>query len=148
MEVRWARWWLWLWAAVAVALIALFFVMPLKWWAVAALAGFGTMEGIGLIRPDDPYPPLTHVIRRYVPRWAAFTAIYGFAGGAGDSFAAGLTYALAAGRSPDEALRFAAERGALAMTRRGANGTSDEDRRASGGSSGPSASEDPADAEE
>jgi ribokinase len=68
--------------------------------------------------------------------------------GAGDSFAAGLTYALAAGRSPDEALRFAAERGALAMTRRGANGTSDEDRRASGGSSGPSASEDPADAEE
>ena len=83
MEARWARWWLWLWAAVAVALIALFFVMPLKWWAVAALAGFGTMEGIGLIRPDDPYPPLTHVIRRYVPRWAAFTTIYGFAGGAG-----------------------------------------------------------------
>jgi ABC-type Fe3+ transport system permease subunit len=83
MQVPWARWWLWLWGAVAVGLIVLFFVVPLKWWAVAAFAGFGIMEGIGLIRPTDPYPPLTHIIRRYVPRWVAFTAIYGFAGGAG-----------------------------------------------------------------
>ena len=43
--------------------------------------------------------------------------------GAGDSFAAGLTYALGEGRSTADALAFAARRGAEAMTRRGAHGT-------------------------
>lgn len=27
----------------------------------------------------DPYPPLTQIIREYVPRWAAFLLILGFA---------------------------------------------------------------------
>lgn len=40
--------------------------------------------------------------------------------GAGDCFAAGLTYALARGLEIQEALAFASERGALALTRRGA----------------------------
>ena len=40
--------------------------------------------------------------------------------GAGDSFAAGLTFALGEGRSIDQALAFAARCGAEAMTRRGA----------------------------
>ncbi len=42
--------------------------------------------------------------------------------GAGDSFAAALTYAVARGDAVDEALAFAAQRGALAVTRRGAHG--------------------------
>jgi ribokinase len=42
--------------------------------------------------------------------------------GAGDSFAAALTWALAEGRETTEALAFASERGALALTRRGAHG--------------------------
>jgi ribokinase len=42
--------------------------------------------------------------------------------GAGDSFAAGLTYAFARGDDVPEALRFAAAEGAKAMTRRGAHG--------------------------
>ena len=42
--------------------------------------------------------------------------------GAGDSFAAGLTYALAAGKSREEALAFAAGAAAEALTRRGAHG--------------------------
>ena len=42
--------------------------------------------------------------------------------GAGDSFAAALTYALAEGREPADALAFASERGAVALTRRGAHG--------------------------
>ena len=42
--------------------------------------------------------------------------------GAGDSFAAALTYALAEGRETAEALAFASERGAAALTRRGAHG--------------------------
>jgi ribokinase len=42
--------------------------------------------------------------------------------GAGDSFAAGLTYALARGESRDDALRFAARAASAALTRRGAHG--------------------------
>jgi ribokinase len=42
--------------------------------------------------------------------------------GAGDSFAAALAVALARGDGPEEALVFAASRGALALTRRGAHG--------------------------
>ena len=42
--------------------------------------------------------------------------------GAGDSFAAALTFALAEGREPQDAVAFAAERGALALCRRGAHG--------------------------
>jgi ribokinase len=42
--------------------------------------------------------------------------------GAGDCFAAALAFALAEGRAVPEALAFAAERGALAMTRRGVGG--------------------------
>jgi len=43
--------------------------------------------------------------------------------GAGDSFAAGLTYALGRGDDLADALRFAAAQGAEAMTRRGAHGS-------------------------
>ena len=39
--------------------------------------------------------------------------------GAGDSFAAGLTYGLAAGRSPEEALAIGARCGAACVTGRG-----------------------------
>lgn len=42
--------------------------------------------------------------------------------GAGDTFAAALTYALADGLGPADALAFASERGAAALTRRGAHG--------------------------
>jgi ribokinase len=42
--------------------------------------------------------------------------------GAGDSFAAGLTFALASGKSRAEALAFAAQAAAEALTRRGAHG--------------------------
>ena len=42
--------------------------------------------------------------------------------GAGDSFAAALTFALGEGRDVDHALAFAAQRGAAALARRGAHG--------------------------
>lgn len=46
--------------------------------------------------------------------------------GCGDSFAAGLTVGLAEGLSPQLAMALAAERGALALTRRGAHGESSQ----------------------
>ena len=83
MHAGWARWWIYLWGAVAVALVVLAFVLPFKWWAFATAFGFGTIETTGLLRRNDPYPPLTHVIRNYVHRWVAFPAIYGFMGAGG-----------------------------------------------------------------
>ena|ERR1700676_3705490 len=82
-QAAWSTAWLWAWGLVAIALIASIPFVAFKWWALAALVGFGSMEGIGLINPYDPYPPLTQVIRRFVPRWVAFALIYGITGGAG-----------------------------------------------------------------
>jgi ribokinase len=62
----------------------------------------------GWAQPGGPY------------KAAAPPAAYEDTYGAGDCFAAGLTYALANGMPTAEALAFASERGALALTRRGA----------------------------
>jgi ribokinase len=62
----------------------------------------------GWAQPGGPYKPA-------VPP-GPFEDAYG----AGDCFAAGLTYALAKGMDVSDALTFASERGALALTRRGA----------------------------
>jgi ribokinase len=64
----------------------------------------------GWSQPGGPY--------RAVPPPGPIEDAYG----AGDSFAAGLAFALAEGLEPEEALAFAAERGAEALTRRGAHG--------------------------
>jgi hypothetical protein len=83
VQQPWSTVWLWGWGVVAVALIVSIQFVAFKWWAFATLVGFGAMEGVGLLRPHDPYPPLTQVIREYVPRWVAFSLIYGIVGGAG-----------------------------------------------------------------
>jgi ribokinase len=84
-------------------------------------------------RPGDLDPPPRLVATtegkaggRYVAagregRWAASPLPGPFADtyGAGDSFAGALVFALATGRSTDEALAFAAQRAAVAMTRHG-----------------------------
>jgi ribokinase len=62
----------------------------------------------GWAQPGGPYKP------------AVPPGPYEDAYGAGDCFAAGLTYALAQGMDVTDALAFASERGALALTRRGA----------------------------
>ena len=65
----------------------------------------------GWAQPGGPY------------KAAAPPGPYEDAYGAGDCFAAGLTYALAKGMDVPAALEFASERGALALTRRGAGFT-------------------------
>ena len=62
----------------------------------------------GWAQPGGPYKP------------AVAPGPYEDAYGAGDCFAAGLTFALAQGLEVPDALAFASERGALALTRRGA----------------------------
>lgn len=62
----------------------------------------------GWAQPGGPY--------KATPPPGPYEDVYG----AGDCFAAGLTYALAKGMDVTDALTFASERGALALTRRGA----------------------------
>ena len=64
----------------------------------------------GWVRPGGPF--------RAAPIPGAIEDAYG----CGDCFAAGLTFALARGDSTDEAVAFAAQCGAEALTRRGAWG--------------------------
>lgn len=64
----------------------------------------------GWVQPGGPF--------RAVPPSGPVEDAYG----AGDSFAAALTFALAEGRETQDALAFAAERGAAALMRRGAHG--------------------------
>jgi ribokinase len=64
----------------------------------------------GWTQPGGPY------------RAAPLAGPYSDSYGAGDAFAAALTFALAGGRTLEEAIAFATERGAVAVTRRGAHG--------------------------
>jgi ribokinase len=94
-----------------------------------ALIGSGEDEGERYRQGDlDPNPALVVTTSGALGGWAQpggpFTAApppgpVEDAYGAGDCFAAGLTYALAAGRSHVEAIAFAARCGAAALTGRG-----------------------------
>lgn len=64
---RWSKVSLYLWGA----------------WVALVIAGFAALEWIGLKKEGDAHPPLTYVIRRYIPAWALFTggaALFGWLG--------------------------------------------------------------------
>lgn len=96
------------------------------------VVGSGEDEGERIQPGDlDPPPRLVIATAGHLGGWAQPGGPYRAvrpsapivdAYGAGDSFAAGLTFALAQGKEQPEALAFAAECGAEALTRRGAHG--------------------------
>lgn len=75
-------WWLVLWAVTAAILLTTLFLLPFKLWSLLTFVVFGTMEGVGVF-VSGPYPPLTDVIRRFVPGWVTFAAIYALLAWAG-----------------------------------------------------------------
>lgn len=83
-HIRWNRWWLALWATTVAVIVPLAFLVPFRRWSLLAAALFGLPEAVGLLRHRDSLPPLTFVIRRYMPRWLTFTVMDGllFAAGA------------------------------------------------------------------
>jgi ribokinase len=102
-----------------------------------ALVGSGTDAG-EQIGPGEIAPVPRLVVRTAGPRGGSYQTADGGTGtyepavlpgelidayGAGDSFAAGLTFALGEGRPVGDALRVAARCAALALTRRGAHGS-------------------------
>lgn len=72
--------WIILWGVLAIGdLVALFFI-PFRWWFLVATLTFGPCEGIGIFAKRADLPPLTDVIREYVPEWVALALIFGFWG--------------------------------------------------------------------
>lgn len=49
-------------------------------WLLAVLGIFALLEWWGLRKEGDEYPPLTYVIRRYVPAWGLFLGLGAFFG--------------------------------------------------------------------
>ena len=80
---EWSPWWIGMWVAIAAALLTSVFFMGVWHWLTLTLFAFGIPEFIGTLKQDDRYPPLTHVIVRYVDREIAFPLLFGFAGAIG-----------------------------------------------------------------
>jgi hypothetical protein len=70
-----------MWAVCSATLLTAAFLVPF-WpvWLAMAIVLFGVPEAIGVARNADAYPPLTHVIRHFLPNWIAFPLIYFFFG--------------------------------------------------------------------
>jgi hypothetical protein len=82
-----ATWWLWLWGVLAVGLIVAAFFIPFRWWLLPFAVGFGIPETIGNVWPHDGrYPPLTDVIRTFVPRTFCLAALGALLGAAASSW--------------------------------------------------------------
>ena len=80
---EWNKWWVRMWVAIAVGLIiAAPFMYVWDWW-LAVLIAFGVPEFIGARVQNDSFPPLTHVIVRYVNPEISVPFMVGMAGGMG-----------------------------------------------------------------
>ena len=83
-QLRASKAWLDLWGGVAITLLILAFCVPFRWWAVALAVSFVPMELTGLFWNDnDRRPPLTEVVRVYVPMQLCLPIIWGLWAGAG-----------------------------------------------------------------
>lgn len=70
-------------AVFAIALlVAAPFVAFWHWWTLAGVF-FGVPETIGSLKQDDRYPPLTHIIVRYIPMELGVPLLFALAGGIG-----------------------------------------------------------------
>lgn len=80
---RWSKYWVAMWVVIALSLLAQAPFVPFwDWWTRAAIF-FGVPEIIGARVQNDAFPPLTHVIVRYVHPEIAMPLLYGLAGGIG-----------------------------------------------------------------
>ena len=80
VPVTWNRLWVLMWAFFSVGLLTVVFYVSFWPWLVLALLFFGVPEAIGIRARGDALPPLTHVIRHFLPNYVAFPLIYGLFG--------------------------------------------------------------------
>jgi hypothetical protein len=74
---RFDPWWVLLWVLVSTGLLCAIPLLTFRQWTFAAALGFGVPELVGIARRGDSLPPLTYVIRRYLPRWLVFPLVRG-----------------------------------------------------------------------
>lgn len=80
---EWATWYVYLWVILFLGLIvSVWFVDFYVWWTLVVIF-FGIPEFIGSVKQDDRYPPLTHVIVRYVNQEISFPILFGLVGTVG-----------------------------------------------------------------
>lgn len=77
---KWSKWWVGMWAMNVVILLSLIPFLNFGRWVTATLILFGIPEFIGTLKQDDAFPPLTHVIVKYLDRELAFPVIFFFYG--------------------------------------------------------------------
>jgi hypothetical protein len=80
---KWSYWWVGMFAFLAVRLLVYAFTVDFYHWLTLAALEFGIPETIGAWKQNDRFPPLTHIIVRYVPMEIAMPLLYGFAGSIG-----------------------------------------------------------------
>lgn len=79
----WSKWWVAMWAIIAIGLlIAAPFMYVWDWWTLVFFA-FGIPEFIGARVQNDAFPPLTHVIVRYVNPEISVPFMVGMSGAMG-----------------------------------------------------------------
>ena len=76
-DVRWSRWWVLLWTLNVLFLAVYAAYASAGAWFSAFLVTFLLPEMVGLRRHRDGLPPLTYVVRRYVPRWVPTAVTFG-----------------------------------------------------------------------
>lgn len=79
----WSPWWVAMWVGLSVGLIAAAPFLYVWDWLTLAAVFFGIPETIGARVQDDRFPPLTHVIVRYVHAEVSVPLMVGLAGGIG-----------------------------------------------------------------
>ena len=73
---HWSGLWLLMWAVTSpTVVVGAFYLRPSKWLPLM-IVGFLIPEVISVAKKKDGLPPLTHVIRHFMPDWFAFPLIY------------------------------------------------------------------------
>jgi len=77
----WHRWWVLGWSALLVVIVLAVVFLPWWWWLVIAAVGFLGPELWAVTHEPSSTPPLTSILRRYVPSWVAFPLLGSLVGG-------------------------------------------------------------------
>lgn len=76
IPANWSRWWVRMWIVTAPLVLVSAFYVAFRLWVPVALIGFLVPEIISIRKQSDSLPPLTHMIRHFLPDWLAFPLIY------------------------------------------------------------------------
>lgn len=75
--VPWSPAWIAMWVINSIILVGAAFLLPFWQWLSLAAFLFAIPEILSIRKRKDRWPPLTFVIRRYLPRWFWFPLMYG-----------------------------------------------------------------------